>query len=69
MSKRNEAIKAEMMSAYEEEVDKLLCKLDAKEYNFVEFEQRLIEFSEANSRAASELVQEHKHFSPSGKDM
>lgn len=65
MSKANEAIKAEMLKAYEREIDKMLGELDETPYDFAEFEQALLRFVSSNAKAATELVQMHKDFSPS----
>lgn len=65
MTKTNEQIKAEMVKAYETEIDKLLFELDETPYNFAEFEQALIGFVNRNAVAATDLVQKHKDFSPS----
>lgn len=65
MGKTNEAIKVEMVKAYEKEIDKLLSELDETPYDFAEFEQALLRFVHSNAKAATELVQTHKDFSPS----
>lgn len=69
MRKANETLKAEMVKTYEAEIDKLLNELSEKPYDFAEFEQVLIGFVNTNARAATNLVQRHKDFSPSAEDL
>ena len=69
MRRTNEAIKTELLKAYEREIDELLGELDAEPYDFAEFEQALIGFVNRNASITTDLVQTHKDFSPSDEGL
>ena len=58
-----EALKAELLAVYEDELDVLLAEIDEAE-DFAQFEEQVLRHLNRSGKETTEVVQKHKTFFP-----